>query len=138
MKKLSKKSPVTIGLNPNNNSHYTPLEKDPTMSVIRLDQEVLAFNNGYLAKRNKSAFVTIPTEVAEELNAGDTLPGQIVKLVSRKPFYTKSDGTPQDSVVYPESHDKAGEIVLYKGAPYFIQFIYDENSVLEDTLMESR
>jgi hypothetical protein len=134
MKKLSKKQPVTVMSHPTTGDVISPAKHNPEYGVIRLDQKSVEVRNGFLAESNKSVFITAKREELEALNlqAGDTLPGQIIKKLSRQPFY---EG--QEPTKYPSGHPNEGEVVLYKGQPYYISFIYDEENVLKNDAMEN-
>lgn len=120
-----KKAVVRVAKHPDTGLVITPSDRNPEFGTIRLDAEQNVFSNGFFSVQKRTAFVRGRVTDLESLGLkdGQVLTGQIVRKESFEPFYTKSDGTPQEPKINPTT----GEVVLTDGRPTYLDFEYTED-----------
>jgi hypothetical protein len=116
---------VLIVAHPVTNVVITPSTKNVEYGTFRVDSEKTSFENGFMNKQKRSAFIRGKISDLESLGlrAGQTLPGQIVKRESFAPFY---DG--QNSKINPST----GEVVLKEGKETFLEFVFTSDMSAHD------
>jgi len=117
---------VLVIAHPVSNLVITPSTKNAEYGTFRVDSEKTSFENGYMNKQKRSAFIRGKISDLETLGlrAGQTLPGQIVKKESFSPFY---DGQK------PKINPTTGEVVLKEGKETFLEFTFTNDMLAHDT-----
>lgn len=129
-------SKVTVIAHPETGAVITASKSNPEIGSIRVEstQDVFNPNTGFFNEEKRTAF--IPGKIADlaKLNweAGQTVPGKILRLESFDPFYPE-----QDMKRYPENHVNAGEPVLTEGRPTYLRFIFTPNLALQDRWVDN-
>lgn len=127
---------VTIVPHPETGAVITPTTKNPEIGSIRVEssQQVFNPNTGFFSEDKRTAFIAGRIEDLAKLGweAGQTVPGKIIRLESFNPFYKG-----QDMKRYPDNHDNAGEPVLTEGRPTYIRFIFTPNLALQDRWVDN-
>ena len=95
---------------------------------IRVDQKEISLEGGIANKRSRSAFITMEESLAAELalEAGQALPGKIVRTESRSPFFEGQK---------PKINPTEKKIVLVDGAKVYFKDEYTENLDKQDSLI---
>lgn len=111
---------VTIALNEKIGKVITPSEKSPGFGSFRVDSEIISWENGFMNKQKRSAFIRGEIALLEESNLkeGQTIPGQIIKYEGFSPAY---DGHK------PKINPSTGEVCLTEGKETFLQWEYTNN-----------
>lgn len=117
---MSKSTKVTVVAHPETGAVITPRKNNPEYGVIRLDQESVSMENGYLNKSNRTAWLGGKIEDLQSLNlkAGSTLPGKIVRKESHTPFYEGQS---------PKINPQTSEVVLKDGKEVYMQDMYTDD-----------
>jgi hypothetical protein len=109
-----------------------------THGSIRLQQIVVANNNGYLSVKRRTAFLTGEMDFMDQLIklegivAGTELPGRIYIKETREPQWkSKEDDREQMCKINPET----GCEHLVDGEKVYMKMIYDETGLIPDTLI---
>ncbi len=124
-----KKSSVKVAAHPETGLIVTPSKKEG-FGTIRVDQTIVSWENGFGNIQKRSAFITAPIEMLEDLKEGEVLHknGNIIKLESYEPFY---EG--QTSKINPTT----GEEVLRNGRPVYLRFVYTELADAQDRFIDN-
>lgn len=125
-----KKSSVKVAAHPETGLVVTPSKNKEGFGTIRVDQTIISWENGFGNTQKRSAFITAPIEMLEDLKEGEVLNknGNIIKLESYEPFY---EG--QTSKVNPTT----GEEVLTNGRPTYLRFVYTELADAQDRFIDN-
>jgi len=117
---------VLVVVHPVTNVVITPSTKNAEYGTFRVDSERTSFENGFMNRQKRSAFIRGKISDLETLGlrGGQTLPGQIVKKESFSPFY---DG--QKSKINPST----GEVVLKEGKETFLEFVFTSDMGATDS-----
>ncbi len=124
------KKSVKVAIHPETKAVITKNENKPEFGTIRLDQEVISMEGGFLNKTKRSAFIAGKLEnlQALELSEGQEFSGQIVRTESFKPMF---EG--QAHKINPTSK----EDVLVDGRKVYFQDTYTEDLTKKDSLINA-
>lgn len=133
------KNQVIVTKHPETGAVITKNENKPAFGTIRVDQDVVTMEKGFINKTRRSAFLAGKLSDLESLNfkAGDILEGRIIRTETRAPQFEghepkkypelNSDGTP---------NPKAGQTVMVDGAPVYFKDEYTVDVNQADTLIK--
>lgn len=117
---MSKSSKATVMAHPSTGAIITPRKNNPEYGVIRVDQETVSMENGFLNKSNRTAWIGGKVSDLESLNLkeGSALPGKIVRRESHTPFYEGQS---------PKINPSTNEVIEKNGQPVYFQDTYTED-----------
>ena len=124
----NQKRPQVVA-HPETGEVVTPNPKKPQFGSVRIDQEVVSVEGGFLNRQNRVAFLGGRVEDLQSMGykEGQKLPGKIIIKESLTPFY--ADQTPK---INPETD----EVLTQNGNPIYRDLKYTENINASDSLLE--
>lgn len=124
------KKSVKVATHPVTGSVITKNENKPEFGTIRVDQEFVSMEKGFVNISKRSAFLAGKYEGLQALglSEGETLPGQIIRKESFTPMF---EG--QSAKINPSTNEK----VLINGKETYFQDEYTEDASAKDVLLKS-
>lgn len=124
------KSAIKVAVHPVTKEVITVNVKKPEFGTIRLDQESISMENGFLNKLKRSAFINGKIEDLKLLNykEGQILAGQIIRKESRKIMFDNQN---------PKINPTTKQIHLIDGQPVYFKDYYTEDMSAKDELIKS-
>lgn len=102
---------------------------NPEYGYVRLEQEAVNMENGWIRKQNRSAFIrgTVEDLKAMAFREGQTLPGKIVIVEA-----TSSDNPRAQAKINPQT----GEELTHSGQPIYRDAVYTTDLSRGDVLLQ--
>lgn len=124
------KKSVKVAIHPESKAVVTKNTKKPEFGTIRVDQEVITMEGGFLNKTKRSAFIAgkLADLLAINYSDGQVLPGQIIRKESFEPMY---EG--HAAKINPTTKKE----VLIDGKKVYFKDTYTENLSLQDSLISA-
>lgn len=124
------KNHVKVAKHPETGSVITKNENKPEFGTIRVDQEVISMENGFLNKTKRSGFITGKLVDLQSIGYfdGKVLPGQIIRKESFTPLFTGQT---------PKINPTTKVEVLVEGRQIYFQDRYTEDMNAKDELLRS-
>lgn len=124
------KNQVKVAVHPETKVVITKNENKPEFGTIRLDQEVITMENGFLNRTKRSSFLTGKLLDLQTLGfkEGQVLSGKIVRKESFEPMFVGHT---------PKINPTSKEEVLIGGKKVYFQDTYTEDETSSDILVSS-
>ncbi len=122
------KNSVKVGVHPETKAAITINAEKPEYATMRVDQEVISMENGFLNKTKRSDFITGKTADLQAIGyfGGQELPGQIVREEALVPFFEGQA---------PKKNPSTNEVILLDGKQVYFQDRYTEDLSAKDSLL---